>query len=804
MILDNFPGEDMSNMLQRKVHADLKVHWRQFFAVWLVLVMGTAFYGAFYPAGKSLLQTIYTAYDDFNYMDVEVRLPFGMPLSKLDEVREVSGVQAASGRLVLEAGIQLQADSSFLTHLRLIGLPEVVNEEEVNRSEIVEGRAIEADDEVLLLKRFADYHHIRPGDTVAIWLAGEVRRFRVAGLVFNPEYLVGGRDRESPFPTPSAFGVAWLSHHALAEWANVPGIINQIVVRSPNPAAQIVAHDRTQLVEQLTGWLEDQPQWTIWEREQTASGGVIQANITGNFQVMAAFSAMFLLAAVVVTAILLGRMVQSQRQQIGTLRALGVTRFELVRHFLSFGLLLGLAGAIPGSLLGYGLSFLTMWPFVDAIAGGYLPNFNNAPQIPFILLGAVVIVVSSTLAGAYPAWRESGTPPGIALRPPTPHIPSALSRISFGFLSLSLRQMLRNVLRAPGRSLATWLGIWVGTVMIFSSVVLLNSMVFSFGDYFASQQYDLLLVNAALTPDDGIETQVRDVAGVQDVQAALFGPVTVKAGQQEFDTLAFVVDEQRPFFDLTLLRGEEAFSSSDGVWVGHNLARVLHLEVGQTIAIRALEEERQVRILGIVAQAFGSPVFVPRRLFVAWTPDGQFPTNVALVRTHAGMQETVREQLALLPGAVSVQDHAAYVRDINDYLSFWYVNSALFAVFGALLTMAVILNTVNASLHERQSELAILRSLGVLRREVIVSVLVELLLLTAIAMMLGVPAGLMVGSQMVHSVDMDFYGLVVHLEAFAAVGCGLLVVALVVFSALPGLRTALNAELGQVSKRQSI
>lgn len=793
---------DMLKTLNRKIIGDWKAYWKRFLAAWIVVTMGVAFYGAFYPAGKSLLTSVYDIYDQLAYMDFQVSVDRA-PAEIVKQIREIEGVTAADSRIVVESGIQLDPAQTSLTNLRLISVPDS-GAATVNLNDIPAGHSIQAADEILLLKRFADYHHIQPGDAVTLWINGQPHRFKVAGLAFNPEYLVAGRSREAPFPAPSAFGVAWIGEKALAELVGMQGQINNVVVRLAGKSETVSPDLRGQVRHKLEDVFQGYANLIILEREQTASGGVIQANVHGNFQTMAMFSGMFLIAALAITAILLGRLIESERQRIGTLRALGVTRRELVMHYMSFGLLIGISGGVVGSVLGYFISFVTITPFVDAIAGGYLPGYVNTPQIPFIFLGFGIAVAATTLAGAYPAWRESGTPPGIALRPPMPHTPNALSRISLDFLPISLRQTFRNILRAPGRSIATALGIMIGTVMVFASVSLLDSMNFSFDGYFDSNQYDLRAMAGALIPGENLEEQIQAVEGVKSVQAALFGPITVRGSARNLDTLAFVLDERDPFIVLTTLDGAPAFSSPDGVWIGHNLARVLNVRVGDTLVLSALGKEKQAKVLGIVSQAFGSPVFIPRSLFTQWTPGGVFPANTALVRVSDGKLAVTRDALANVPGVVSIEDYPAFVKDIQDYLAFWRINSWAFAICGALLTLAVILNTVNASLHEQQTDLAILRSLGVTRREIIASTLTEFLLLTVIGIALGVPIGREVGFAMAHSVDMEFYGLVALLRPESVpIGIAAILV-IVVLATLPGLKSVFRIDLGLVSKGQSV
>jgi len=340
----------MLKTLRRKIIRDLKAHWKQFLAAWIVVVMGTAFYGAFYPAGKSLLASVYNSYDQLAYMDFQVNLDRASR-DILDEIRGLEGVTAVEGRLVVDSGIQLDPQQTYLTTLRLITVPDS-GEATVNLNDIPSGRNIQSDNEILLLKRFADYHHIQPGDTVTVWIGGQRHAFIVAGLAFNPEYLVAGRSREAPFPAPSAFGVAWIRYTSLANILGAPGSINNVIVRLTGKSEAVSDGLRSRVKTGLEVIFQGYANVVILAREQTASGGVIQANIQGNFQSMAMFSGLFLTAAVLITSILLGRLVESERQRIGTLRALGVTRRELVIHYLTFGLLIGLTGGLVGSVAG--------------------------------------------------------------------------------------------------------------------------------------------------------------------------------------------------------------------------------------------------------------------------------------------------------------------------------------------------------------------------------------------------------------------------------------------------------------------
>jgi putative ABC transport system permease protein len=155
-------------------------------------------------------------------------------------------------------------------------------------------------------------------------------------------------------------------------------------------------------------------------------------------------------------------------------------------------------------------------------------------------------------------------------------------------------------------------------------------------------------------------------------------------------------------------------------------------------------------------------------------------------------------------GVLAVEDYAAFVADLRRYAEYWRQTSMLFGLFGGVLTLAVILNTVNASLHEQQTELTILRALGVSRREITLSVGMELLIMVAIGTLIGIPLGRELGYRMISAYNNDFYGMVHHMQPVSyLIGVASMLLA-ALLAAIPGLRSVGKADLGAVSKSQSI
>ncbi len=252
------------------------------------------------------------------------------------------------------------------------------------------------------------------------------------------------------------------------------------------------------------------------------------------------------------------------------------------------------------------------------------------------------------------------------------------------------------------------------------------------------------------------------------------------------------------------LEGAPLFSRTDGVWNGHDLRRVLGIQVGDKIRLKTGDEERETQVLGVVSQVLGSPVLVPRSLMTQWLPGNNYVVNTVLVRVEPGRSADVQDRLADVENVTAVEDYPLFVTDMRNYVEYWRQSALLFGIFGCLLTLAVILNTVNASLHEQKNELAVLRSLGTTHREIVLAVTFELAIMVALGVAIGVPIGRELGFRLLRSFDTDFYGLLPFLQPRSYwIGIlGIVVVSLL--AEIPGLRAVSQADLGQVSKSQSI
>ncbi len=694
-----------TTILWRKLLGDIRLNRGGFLAVWLTFALGMLFYNSTYPAGSNFGNSVRRLYDRTHLADLWYEFD-SAPATVMDAVRSVPGVQATSGRLVTDVGLE-HSTGTALTTLRLISLP--TSDADVNNMVIQQGQKPAAEDEIALVEAFANAQGIHIGDTlrlVGTIADGAPWDVHVVGLAASGEYLIGARGPLQPFPTLSTFGIAYLTYDSLARRMNAAGTINNIGLTLV-PGAEV-----NPVRAAVTTALQAYGLQLVMDRHQFPAYATLEANVSSNTQVGLVFSLIFLFGSCAIMAVLLARQVESERREIGTLRALGYSRFEVLRYYLVLALLTAITGSLIAVPLGYLITGPMLQFFERGMIGAAVPFGSNPPNWPFIGFGVSVGTILALVAAALPAWRAATTDPGLALRPPTPGGISRLVTIRIPRVSMVVRQAIRNLLRAPGRTLATAIGTICGLGLIVNCFAVWNTLDFNFNAYYKSRQVDYIVTLNTFGVRSEVQNRLSKVPGVTGVETGLIAPVQVQLPDRTYTAVGMVLDDQGTFITFDTIEGAPAFSSRKGVWLGHNLARTLNARVGDHLTISAQGITKQVEVEGIVKQVLGAPIYVPMSLFSQWTPLGIQLANQGYIRVDPARRTEAQAALQKIPGVIGVEDWHSTIQDIQRIADFNGNFALIFLAFGIFLTFVVLFTSINASLNERRTELAILRIQG--------------------------------------------------------------------------------------------
>jgi putative ABC transport system permease protein len=780
--------------LRRKLWGDLRANRGAFLAVWLTFTVGIVFYNATYPAGANFMMLL----DNLNERTHLADLWFEMesaPAEVVDAVRAVDGVGAATGRLVYDVPLVIEGADALMT-LRLISMPE--SDADVNNVVIQSGRAPSDEGEAALMESFAARHDIAPGDTLhlsgedgATWDVG------VAGLGASPEYLLASRSPLQPFPVLSVFGVAWMPYDALAARFDAAGTVNNVAL-TVEPGA-----DLTAVRAAVTAVLEPYGISLIMDQQQQGSVATLNANANANTQAGLIFSLIFLFGSGAIMSVLMARQVDSERRLIGTMRAMGYTRREVLSYYLAFALVVAVTGVIVATPIGYLITYPVIDFFQRGMLGAAIPYFSNPPRLPFMLIGAAVGVVLALISAAVPAWRASATDPGLALRPPTPAGMGPLGRVNLPLLPRSGRQAFRNLLRVPGRTIGTVLGTVSGMAIIVIAFATWNEIDYNFNDLYKSHDYDFIVTTAQPVTHEMLLGQVEGIEGVTGVETALVMPVTVQREAGTYTAAGVALAEDQAFINFQRVEGAAALSGSSGAWLGHNLQRALGVEVGDELAVTVQGQTATVKVEGIIKQVIGAPMYVPASMVQDWTL-GVRLANQAYIRADADHRLEVQRALAGLAGVVTVEDWPATTSDLQIVADFNGNFAYIFLGFGMFLTFIVLFNAINASMRERREELAIMRTQGVSMGEITRLVTWETMFATVTGLLLGAPVAVGLMKYITTMYDTDVAGniFIIYPQTWLLAAAILVTVALI--SQVPPLRGVRAINLGDVSKSVNV
>ena len=477
------------------------------------------------------------------------------------------------------------------------------------------------------------------------------------------------------------------------------------------------------------------------------------------------FPIIFFLVAALVCLTTMTRMVEEQRVQIGSLKAMGYSGLAISRKYLFYGLLPSLTGGVFGLVIGYILfpkmiftAYQIMYQMPDIELHAY------ADISLFSLLAAVACTTVATLWACLATLRET---PASLMRPRTP---KAGKRVFLEYIrplwkrmSFTHKVTARNLFRYQKRFWMTVIGIGGCTALIIAGFGLRSSLLFTM-----SRQYDELFhYSGQVTLSDNVLDDERQavedfLAGderiVNYVPCAASSATVTTSG---YSTTAYVevmeADEIGKVVDLFDYKGGEPITMGDeGVYIDQKLSELLGVSVGDTFFLDG-DERGDVTVAGIYEHYTGHFVYMtPGYYENALHADGE--PNAYLLNFTSDDTDTcnaIFEKLLSLSGVATT----SRMRDTQDT----YMHSmervdfvvVIIILAAAALAMVVLFNLSNINITERQRELATIKLLGFYDKEVSAYVYRENIVLTVFGILMGCFMGHWLHIYLVRSTEID-------------------------------------------------
>jgi len=794
-------------LLARTARRDVGAAWAQWLAIGLVIALGVAFHGAAWQSYRNLDRSYSESYRRLDFEDWSVSVP-DAPRRLVGRVRSLPGVASVEGRLEEDTVLHLPGRPVGKLVGRCLGIP-AGRRPEVNNLQLVEGRwpVRGASREALLEASFAKWHGLHPGDWVEIERGGVRVTLRVAGVVVSPEYVYVVKSRQDILPFPDTFGVLWVPDGVLGPLVGRPGRIDALHVRLlPGTSA---AESVRAAVALLHGRHHEAPVL----REDQPSYQLLRQDVDGFRGYSVLFPMLFLSVAGLTLGTLLTRQVAADRARIGLLRALGFGPRTVMGQVLAGAMLVGALASAAGVSVGAWLG--------RVFTGFYLSHVSVAARVDWVESATVMYGMAYglglTLVSAWwPARQASRIPPADALRPPPPPAGRGWrpDRWIPG-LPLLWRFALRNLVRAPRRSLSTLAGVLASMVLLVVAQGLSDTVDSLMGTLVRSVFREDLRVDFVPWTSSATAARVKSRPGVHVAEGELVLPAQFRRGGRTYEAMAVGVEPGARFRDLRDRTGRELVPAGDAVVFGPTLRLRLGLELGDRVDVRLPPSPEipepvwsTVRVAGFSDEPVGTVATFSAGVLrgTVGRPLGVPPGAVNVVRVVSDPERrtSLRRDLLRLDGAVSVMSSSDLLEKLEQMMSLMRRFTGAMLLFGMGLSFAVVFNTVTINSLERESEGAALRMLGVGRLSLGGLLLLENLALTGLGVLAGVPVGRWAASQLIMAAQseeqMDLFAMVPFVRPETPWLCGALVLVTTVVSVVPSAVRLARLDLASSAK----
>ena len=487
--------------------------------------------------------------------------------------------------------------------------------------------------------------------------------------------------------------------------------------------------------------------WYIFDREDDTGFSSFIDSINSMNNIATLFPIIFYLVAILISSTSMSRMVEEERGDIGTLKALGYSNLRIINKYIAYSLLSTVLGGIIGMFIGFILIPTVVWENYSIIY--YLPEFYPKLRFSYGILGTVIDVICITGSTVHSAYKELKDEPSSLMRPKSPKMGKKviLEKIPFIWkrLNFSSKTTVRNVFRYKKRALMTIIGISGCTALILAGFGLRDSIK-DIAEYQYGRVFEYDLVVSLNKEDEELVNLVKNSDIVESVSLtdSLSGSISAEGIKR--DTSIIVVENTEDFKNIANLRDIDSGNiidlSNEGVLISDKLASLLEIEKGENITLTDSDNnEFEYKVLGIVENYIGHYVYINKDLYES--KENDFNINTLFIKYKEGNNDNEAfEEMLLDDNSVTsitvVENSLEHVRDLLKSLDLVVM---ILIVSSALLAFVVLYNLANVNISERVREIATLKVLGFYDKEVDNYINRESIILTCIGIVIGLIAG---------------------------------------------------------------
>lgn len=542
--------------------------------------------------------------------------------------------------------------------------------------------------------------------------------------------------------------------------------------------AQIKIDDAKAEVDEI----EDQ-EWYVNDRDVLAEYTSYGENADRMRAIGEVFPELFFLVAALISLTTMTRMVEEERTQIGTLKALGYGKGAIAGKYMMYAFLATMGGSIFGVLIGEKL-----FPFVIIysyqIMYTHLPHIVTPYQWDYALMATGAALACTLLATFYACYKELAAQPAELMRPPSPKEGKRilLERVTliWKHLNFTWKSAIRNLFRYKKRFFMTIAGIGgCMALMVVGFGIRDSIMCIGTIQYQEIQVYDGMIYLSSSVTEDEVQQIKNAMDGMDKMDRYIEmemarEPISLSVDGSTEDVYLCVPEDKDKIEDFMNFRsratGEVYHIQDDGVILTEKMANTLDVSSGDTIYLGADGEEKEVTITDVCENYMEHYVYMPPELYQELYGKEPEYNSILFDMKDASDQELSQtgEELLKYDGVMNVTYTNSIEDQLNTMLQSLNLVIVVLIVSAGLLAFVVLYNLNNINITERRRELATLKVLGFYDMEVSSYVYRENIMLTIFSIAVGIVLGALLHRFVITTVEVDvvMFGRIVNWQSY--------------------------------------
>ena len=471
------------------------------------------------------------------------------------------------------------------------------------------------------------------------------------------------------------------------------------------------------------------------------------------------FPVFFFLVAALVCMTTMTRMVDEQRNEMGTLKALGYSKSHIALKYIIYAFSASVLGSILGCSLG-------MYLFPTVIFNAW-NTLYNIEKIHFLFQPGLILLASGSVTGItllatlYSIYSELIEMPSQLMRPKAAKAGKKimLEKIPLIWKRLSFLQKVtaRNIFRYKKRFFMTIIGIAGCSALLVAGFGINDSI-----SDIVNQQYNVIYHYDATISAKSSEmtSQIHSLKGVKDVYEEDHLAVTTKIDNKDISTTVHIISNGDKFKDFcTLFNGNKEFDLDDSsVLISQKMATKLNKKAGDMITFKdANNKVIKAKIKGVFTNYVGHHIYASESLYKSWNTNAK-TTHIYLIKskkTTKKFERNLGNKIMNIDGVQSVTFYSSLQKNFKDMISSISYIVVVLVISAACLAFVVLYNLSNVNISERKREIATIKVLGFTRKEVDAYINRETVLLTILGSLIGLVIGVGLHHLIMNLAEMD-------------------------------------------------